>query len=75
MVDLETVNLTSEEMTALYYSDYLQLKQVDAAKKMGISQASFSRDISLAHKKISDALINTKAIQFEIETISDSEEG
>ncbi|NPD88265.1 MAG: DUF134 domain-containing protein [Asgard group archaeon] len=72
MVDLETVELTKEEFTAMYYSDYLQLKQTKAAKKMEISQASFSRELSLAHKKLSDALINTKAIQFEIEPISDS---
>lgn len=72
MVDLETIELTKEEITAIYYSDYLQLKQTDAAKKMRISQASFSRELTLAHKKISDALINTKAVQFQIEPIDES---
>lgn len=72
VIELETVELTKEEFTAIYYSDYLQLKQTEAAKKMGISQSSFSRELALAHKKISDALINNKAIQFQIEAIKDS---
>jgi predicted DNA-binding protein (UPF0251 family) len=73
MIDLESVELTKEEFTAIYYSDYKQLKQTEAAKKMGISQASFSRELALAHKKISDALINTKAIQFNIESVEEME--
>lgn len=73
MIDLETVELTKEEFTAIYYADYKQLRQTEAAKKMGISQASFSREIARAHKKFSDALINTKALQFNIESIKEIE--
>ena len=65
MQDLEQLTLTKEEITALYYADFLMLKQIDAAKKMGISQASFSRDLATAHSKVADAFFATKAILFE----------
>jgi len=74
MVDLEIIHLTIEEITAIYYADFLELKQTEAAEKMGISQASFSRELALAHRKISDALFNTKAIQFKIDSIEEKEE-
>jgi len=65
MKDLEQITLTKEEITALYYSDFLSIKQNSAAEKMGISQASFSRDLATAHSKIADAFFSTKAILFE----------
>ncbi len=63
--DLEQVILTKEEITALYYADFLAKKQQDAAKKMGISQPSFSRELDSAHSKIADAFFRTKSILFE----------
>ena len=65
MHDLELLILTKEEITALYYADFLKLKQNEAAAKMGISQASFSRELSTAHSKIATAFFDTKAILFE----------
>jgi len=65
MKDLEQVTLTKEEITALYYADFLAKKQHDAAKKMGISQPSFSRELDSAHSKIADAFFRTKSILFE----------
>jgi predicted DNA-binding protein (UPF0251 family) len=65
MKDIEQVTLTKEEITALYYSDFLALKQQDGAKKMGISQPSFSRELESAHSKIADAFFQAKAILFE----------
>ena len=65
MKDLDQITLTKEEITALYYSDFLSIKQNSAAEKMGISQASLSRDLATAHSKIADAFFNTKAILFE----------
>ena len=63
--DLEQVKLTKEEITALHYADFLGLKQLEAADKMGISQASFSRDLASAHSKVAQAFFNIKAILFE----------
>jgi predicted DNA-binding protein (UPF0251 family) len=65
MKELEQIKLTKEEITALYYADYLQMKQVESADKMGISQASFSRDLASAHRKIAQAFIDVKAVLFE----------
>ena len=65
MKDLEKIELTKEEITALHYADFLGLKQLKAAEKMGISQASFSRDLASAHRKIAQAFFDVKAILFE----------
>ncbi len=67
--DIEYVNLTKEEITAIYYADYKGYRQVKSAEKMGISQASFSRDLAIAHKKIAIALFDVKALLFEKEPI------
>jgi predicted DNA-binding protein (UPF0251 family) len=41
------------------------MKQEDAARRMRISRPTFSRIVSLAHKKIADGLVNIKAIRIE----------
>ena len=65
MRDLKIQKLTKEEITAIYYADYIGLKQNESAEKMGISQSSFSRELNLAHTKIACALFHGFAIQFE----------
>ncbi len=64
MHDLEIIYISKEELTALFYADYKQLKQQEAAEKMGISQSSFSRELTSAHKKIAVAFSCNKALQF-----------
>lgn len=73
MKDIEYVNLTKEEITAIYYADYKGYRQVKSAEKMGISQASFSRDLAIAHKKIASALFEVKALLFVKEPIENLE--
>ncbi|MHA1200287.1 MAG: DUF134 domain-containing protein [Candidatus Heimdallarchaeaceae archaeon] len=68
MKDLEQIKLSKEEITAIHYADYLGLKQQDAAERMGISQASFSRDLASAHQKVAQAFFDIKAILFEAPT-------
>ena len=63
MARLEETVLTIEEYEALRLSDFQQLSQTDASKKMGISQPTFHRLLSSARKKVSDAIINGKAIR------------
>ncbi len=63
--DLEQIKLTKEEITALHYADFSGFKQQEAAQKMGISQASFSRDLASAHQKVASAFFEIKAILFE----------
>ena len=65
MTDLEQLELTKEEITALHYADYLGLRQQEAAEKMGISQASFSRELASAHHKVAQAFFEVKALLFE----------
>jgi predicted DNA-binding protein (UPF0251 family) len=60
---LEIVELTIEEAEALRLKNIDDLDQAEAAKKMNTSQSTFQRILSSAYKKISEALINGKAIR------------
>jgi len=60
---LDIVELTAEEAEALRLKNVQDLDQQEAAKKMDTSQSTFQRILSSAYKKISDALINGKAIK------------
>ena len=62
---LEGVHLSIDEFEAIRLSCLEGMKQVDAAKLMKISRATFSRIEISAHKKIADALVNIKAIRIE----------
>ncbi len=60
--ELEIIELTLEEMEALRLKNIEGLEQIGAAEKMGTSQSTFQRILTSAYQKISDALINGKAI-------------
>jgi len=60
---LEMVELTTEEAEALRLKNIKKLTQTECAKKMKTSQSTFQRILSSAYKKISEALINGKAIK------------
>ncbi len=60
---LEVVFLTHEEVEALRLKNILNLSQAGAAGKMKTSQSTFQRILASAHKKISSALIEGKAIE------------
>ncbi|MDD5606625.1 MAG: DUF134 domain-containing protein [Candidatus Pacebacteria bacterium] len=59
---LEEVNLSVDELEALRLCDFKNLEQIKAAKKMKISQSTLQRILSLARKKVAEALIQGKAI-------------
>lgn len=61
--DCPCVELSAEEVEALRLKNIKGLDQTAAAEKMGISQSTFQRVLSGAYKKVSDALINGKAIK------------
>ena len=63
--DLNESILTIDELESVRLKDLEGLEQETAAKKMNISQPTFHRLILPARRKISDALINGKAIKFE----------
>jgi len=63
LMELEEVDLGSDELEALRLCDFEELSQTKAAKKMGISQSTLQRILTSARKKVSEALIEGKAIK------------
>ncbi len=63
MRTLEVIELSTEEVEALRLKNIKNLDQVECAKKMNTSQSTFQRILSNAYKKISQALIEGKAIK------------
>jgi len=63
MRHLEIIELTTEEAEALRLRNIKDLEQKEAAKKMNTSQSTFQRILSSAYKKITEALIEGKAIK------------
>lgn len=62
---LSSVCLSVEEVEALRLKDLEGLDQVEGAVNMGVSRPTFQRILSSARKKVSDALLNGKAIKIE----------
>lgn len=63
--DFEPILLNTEELEALDLKDVQNLDQIQAAKRMGTSQSTFQRILCSAHKKVSMALVEGKAIKIE----------
>ena len=61
--DLETINLSIENLEALRLCDLLNVEQNDAAEMMGVSRKTFWNDLQKAREKVVDALVNGKAIE------------
>lgn len=59
---LEEVHITDEELETLRLRYIEKIDQQEAAKRMGISQSQYQRDLSLVLEKISVALIKGDAI-------------
>ena len=62
---LEEVVLLSDELEALKLHDVDGLEQIEAAKKMRISQPTFARILDKAYKKVAEAIVKGKAIKIE----------
>jgi predicted DNA-binding protein (UPF0251 family) len=63
MRELEIVELTAEEVEALRLRNAEGLEQEEAAKKMNTSQSTFQRILSSSYRKITEAIIEGKAIK------------
>lgn len=70
--DLSKIYLTTDELEALRLKHYLDLKQTEAAEKMGISQTTYSRVLNGAIGKITKALIEGRIIAIQDNTINES---
>jgi predicted DNA-binding protein (UPF0251 family) len=65
MTDLEQVTVTLDGLEALRLADLEGLYQEEAAKRMGVSRATFARVLTAARQVVSDALVNGKALEIE----------
>lgn len=65
LIDLEEVRLTIEELEAVRLRDLVALEHEECAGRMLISRPTFHRVLASARLKITDALINGKAIRVE----------
>jgi len=63
--NFDEVILAVDEAEAIKLIDIEEMEQEKAAKKMQISQPTFSRILKTARKKVSDAIINGKAIKIQ----------
>lgn len=62
---LETVEMTMEEVEALRLKDVKGLTQAEAAEIMNVSRPTFQRVLTSARQKAAEALTCGKAIKFE----------
>ena len=60
---LDIIELTLEEAEALRLKNIERLDQTACAQKMSTSQSTFQRILTSAYNKVSDAIINGKAIK------------
>ncbi len=65
MVELSESVVSVDEFEAVRLKDLEGLEQEECAKKMNISQPTFHRLVVSSRKKITDALVNGKAIRIE----------
>jgi len=63
MRSLKEIELTAEEVEALRLKNIEELDQIECAKKMKTSQSTLQRILTSAYKKISQAIIDGKAIK------------
>ncbi len=60
---LTEIELTFDELETMRLSNIEKLSQSDAASKMDIHQSTFQRTLTRAREKVTDALVNGKAIK------------
>ncbi len=63
--NLKEVRISDEELETLRLRYIEKINQEDAAKRMGISQSQYQRDLTLVLEKITNAFINGYAINIE----------
>ena len=70
MADLEQVSLTLDGLEALRLADLEGLYQEEAARRMGVSRATFARVLAAARKAVAEALVHGKALDVSGGTIN-----
>jgi predicted DNA-binding protein (UPF0251 family) len=62
---LEEIILTVDEFEAIRLADLVGFYQEQAAEKMGVSRQTFGRIIKSAHRKVTEVLVQGKALKIE----------
>jgi predicted DNA-binding protein (UPF0251 family) len=65
LAELETLNLTLDELEAIRLADKEGLYQEVAAERMNISRQTFGNILNSAHKKVAEFLIEGKALSIQ----------
>jgi predicted DNA-binding protein (UPF0251 family) len=73
LCDLEIINLSIGELEAIRLCDLVHIDQNEAADMMGISRKTFWNDLQKARQKVTEALVNGKAIEISGEYINNGE--
>ena len=63
--ELEEVILNVDEFEAIRLADLESLYQEQAAERMNVSRQTFGRIIESAHRKVAEALVQSKALKIE----------
>ena len=63
--ELEEVQIDADELEALRLTNMELLDQIQASEKMNISQPTLQRMLVTARKKLTEALVEGKAIRLE----------
>jgi len=63
MKELEEITLDHDELESLRLADFLAHSHEKAASEMKISRATFGRILEIARKKVTDGILNGKAIR------------
>lgn len=63
MKDIDTIELTLEEVESLRLKNIKDLDQTEAAKLMNTSQSTFQRILNSAYKKVTQAVVEGKALK------------
>jgi predicted DNA-binding protein (UPF0251 family) len=63
--DLEAITLTFDELEAMRLTALEGLYQELAAERMGVSRQTLGNILTSAHRKVTDCLVNGKAIRIE----------
>lgn len=65
LTELEEITLSLDEFEALRLKDVNGLQQQEAAEQMNVSRPTFQRILTNARKKVSEALVYSKALRIE----------
>ena len=63
MKELDEIVIDHDELESLRLADFLAYSHEKAAKEMKISRATFGRIVEVARKKVTDGILNGKAIR------------